>query len=573
VRSHTHHATILAICLASAASAGCSGEIGEPGGSRAGSSAPGSHEPGATGGQVVAGGTAAQPGPFVAAPGGLLRLTQSQYRNSLRDLFGDWLTMPTDLEADLVEEGFSSVGSARVSTSSQGVEKYNTAAIAVAAQAMSTARRASFVGCTPSSSTDPCIATFLQRFGRRVFRRPLIDEEVKRYADVASSVATTFGGDVWKGLELTVAGLLQSPAFLYQAGVGETDPTNGSRLRRTSFEVASRLSFFLVDSTPDDALLDAADKGELYDVAKIRTQVDRLLALPGARDTNRRFFGEHFNLDGLANMAKDKTLFPEDTPTLGDAMRTEIDMVVQDLSFDRPSDIRKLFDGHDTFVNDELAALYGLPAGVSGFHRVTLPADGARSGLLGFGGILALNAHVTITSPTRRGKFVRERLLCQVIPPPPANVDADLERNNMAGAANATMRQRLEVHRDNGACRSCHEMMDPVGLGLENFDAVGAYRATDHGLPIDTSGTLDAATFDGPRTLATVLRNSPETATCLVRQVYRYATGHVETSGEDIVMAAIASAVEGRGYLWSALLSEVAVSDGFRFLSPPSNEP
>ena len=267
MRSHTHHATILAICLASA---GCSGEIGEPGGARAGGNAPESHQPGTTGGQSAGGGNAAQPGPFVAAPGGLLRLTQSQYRNSLRDLFGDWLTMPSDLEADLVEEGFSSVGAARVSTSSQGVEKYNTAAMAVAAQAMSTTRRASFVGCTPSSSTDPCIATFLQRFGRRVFRRPLIDEEVKRYADVASSVATTFGGDVWKGLELTVAGLLQSPAFLYQAGIGETDPTNASRLRRTSFEVASRLSFFLVDSTPDDALLDAADKGELYDVAKIR---------------------------------------------------------------------------------------------------------------------------------------------------------------------------------------------------------------------------------------------------------------------------------------------------------------
>jgi hypothetical protein len=574
VRSHARHATILVLSLATAASAACSGQIGEPGGSGV-TGGPGSTSagrPGATG-TAVGGGTDSQPGPFIAAPGGMLRLTQSQYRNSLRDLFGDWLTMPSDLEADLVEEGFSTVGSARVTTSSDGVEKYNTSALAVAAQAMSTTRRATFVGCTPASSADPCVNTFLRRFGRRVFRRPLLDEEVTRYAGVASSVATTYGGDVWKGLELTVAGLLQSPSFLYQSGIGEADPADASRLRRTPFEIAARLSYFLLDTTPDDALLDAADKGELRDVAHIQAQVDRLLALPGARETNRRFFGEHFNLDGLANMAKDKTLFPQDSPTLGDAMRTEIDMVVQDLSFDRPSDIRKLFDGRETFVNDELSSLYGLPAAGAGFHPVTLPADGARAGLLGFGGILALNAHVTITSPTRRGKFVRERLLCQIIPPPPANVDADLERNAMTGAPAATMRQRLEAHRDNAACRSCHQMMDPVGLGLENFDAVGAFRTTDRGLPIDTSGQLDAATFDGPRALATLLRNSPDTATCLARQVYRYATGHVETSGEDIVMAAITSAVQKRGYLWSALLAEVAASDGFRFLSPPSNEP
>jgi hypothetical protein len=370
-----------------------------------------------------------------------------------------------------------------------------------------------------------------------------------------------------------VAGLLQSPYFLYQSGLGEADPADSTRLRRTPFEIASRLSYFLLDTTPDDALLDAADKGQLYDVSQIRFQVERLIALPGAHQTNRRFFGEHFNLDGLANMAKDKMLFPQASATLGDSMRTEIDSVVQDLTFDRPSDIRKLFDSRDTFVNDELAALYGLPAGGAGFHRVTLPADGARSGLLGFGGLLALNAHVTITSPTRRGKFVRERLLCQIIPPPPANVDADLERNTMAGAPAATMRQRLEAHRDSAACRSCHEMMDPVGLSLENFDAVGAYRATDRGLPIDTSGQLDAATFDGPRALATILHDSPDTASCLVRQVYRYATGHVETSGEDIVMSAIAAALKDRGYLWSALLAEVASSDGFRFLSSPANEP
>lgn len=573
MRSHARHAAVLALSLAAAATAACSGQIGEPGGSGV-TGGPGSSTRAAGGsGTAVGGGSDSQPGPFIAAPGGMQRLTQSQYAHSLRDLFGDWLTTPFDLEADLVEEGFSNVGSARVSTSSQGVEKYNTAAMAVAAQAMDTTRRTSFIGCTPTSISDPCVATFVRRFGRRVFRRPLLDEEVTRYTGVASSVAATYAGDVWKGLELVVAGLLQSPSFLYQSGLGEVDPTDASRLRRTPFEMASRLSYFLLDTTPSDALLDAAERGELDDVTQIRAQVDRLLALPEARETNLRFFGEHFNLDGLANMAKDKTLFPQVSPTLGDAMRTEIDMVVQDLSFDHPSDIRKLFDGRATFVNDELAALYGLPAAGATFRPVTLPAQGARSGLLGFGGILALNAHVTITSPTRRGKFVRERLLCQIIPPPPANVDADLERTAMAGAPAATMRQRLEIHRDNAACRSCHQMMDPVGFALENFDAVGAFRTTDHGLAIDTSGQLDAATFDGPGALATILHDSPETASCLVRQVYRYATGHVETSGEDIVMSNVASAVQKRGYLWSALLGEIAASDGFRFLSPPPGEP
>jgi hypothetical protein len=191
-----------------------------------------------------------------------------------------------------------------------------------------------------------------------------------------------------------------------------------------------------------------------------------------------------------------------------------------------------------------------------------LPADGVRLGLLGKAGLLALNAHVKETSPTRRGKFVRERVLCQSIPAPPPNVVAVLPEPDPSAA---TMRERLERHRSDTVCAGCHSRMDPIGLTFENFDAVGAYRETDDGHVLDLSGDLDGASFDGPEALAQMLHDDPEVAACMVRQLYRYATAHVESSGEEIVIRDLAADLPASGYRIDSLLQAIVASDGFRY--------
>jgi len=194
-----------------------------------------------------------------------------------------------------------------------------------------------------------------------------------------------------------------------------------------------------------------------------------------------------------------------------------------------------------------------------------LPANGARAGLLGHAGLLALNAHATLSSPTLRGRFVRQVLMCQEIPPPPNNVSTMLPEPIPGG----TMRDRLERHRTDPACNGCHVRMDPIGLGLENFDGIGAYRANEGTARIDPSGDIDGMAYADARSLGTLLRGHPAVGPCLVRKLYRYATGHIELASEAQVMDALSQRFASSQYRLRALLVDVAASDGFRLAVDP----
>ncbi len=578
MREQRHRAVALC-CMAAVASWSCSGSIEPgnwrgPGAANPQSGGPSDYVPGATAGaaSIPAGGSGAAGrgnqggsaapalGTFVPAPAALRRLSTAQYQSSVRHLLGD-VELTVELDADTSLNGFVAIGQARATISPAAMEKYESAAFELAAQAVAPDRREKFVGCAPKGVTDAtCTRAFLTRFGRRAFRRPLTGEELTRYLGVAENAAGTLD-DFYAGIEFAVAGLLQSPNFLFRVELGEPDPADPSRLRYTGYEMASRLSFLFWNEMPDDALLDAAEAGELLTTAGIMAQVERLMTDPRTRVAMNTFHAERLGLDALDSLAKDEDLYPAMSETLGAAMRVDILRTLEDLTFGTPGDYRDVFDTRVAFVDRELAGIYGVTAPASGTARVELP-DGLRLGLLGKAGLLAQNAHIRETSPTLRGKFVRERVLCQSIPAPPANVVTTIPEPNPDAP---TMRERLAAHREVDSCAGCHVLMDPIGLAFENFDALGVFRATDDGHALDTSGDIDGMLFQDPRELAEVLREMPGVSECLVRQLYRYAVAHVETAGENPVIVGLAQRFESSGRKFPELLRAVVVSDGFRY--------
>jgi hypothetical protein len=486
----------------------------------------------------------------------------AQYQNTVRDLLGDHVELTVELEQDTAINGFVEIGAARTTLSPAAVEKYESAAFELAEQALTADRRAELVGCAPTAVTDrACTRAFVTRFGRRALRRPLSDEEVTRYATLADDAATALG-NFWEGIPFAIAGLLQAPSFLFRVELGEPDPANPARLRYDDYEMASRLSFLFWNTTPDDMLLDAAEAGELTTTDGLAAQVARLAGDQRARAALANFHLERLGLEELDHVAKDSALFPQMNAALLNAMREDILRTIEHETLDRGGDFRDLLTTRVSFVDAALAKVYGVPAPASGTARAELPADGVRLGVLGKAGLLALHAHVKETSPTRRGKFVRERVLCQSIPAPPPNVLTVLPEPDPNAP---TMRDRLEAHRSNMACAGCHSLMDPIGLTFENFDALGMYREDDDGHELDLTGDLDGEAFDGPEQLASMLRDNARVTACMVRQLYRYATAHVEEEGEEIVIRDIAAGLPAMGHRMDALLAAIVASDGFRY--------
>jgi hypothetical protein len=406
----------------------------------------------------------------------------------------------------------------------------------------------------------------VRSFGQRAFRRPLTADEVSRYTAAAGQVATATG-DVWQGLQAIVSAFLQSPHFLYLTEVGTPDPQQPGRSRYTGWEMAARLSYFLTNDTPDDALLAAASAGTLLTADGVQAQAGRLLALPSARDGVRAFFSALLALDNLATLARPRELFPKFSPTLPAALQRETALVVEDLVFARDGDYRDLFDQPRTFVNAELASFYGVPPPAGGgFAAVTLLPSTHRLGLLGQAGVLAARDHSDGTSPTRRGLFVLTRLLCQDLPlAPPADLQIPAPPSGLV-----TARQRLAQHAANPVCAACHAKTDPPGLSLEHLDALGVYRDDDHGLPIDDAGEIGGQAYQGETGLGAVLRDHPALGPCLIQALYGVGVGRLPMESDRPTFAGLVRQFEAGGRRIRALLTAIATSDGFRYLPQPN---
>lgn len=493
------------------------------------------------------------------APAQMRRLTQPQYVRAVHDLLGPDIVVTGPLDPDAALDGLIAVGAASATVSPRGVELYESAAFDIAEQVVADPSAAR-PPCTPLDATDvDCTRRILQVWGRRLWRRPVADDELERLLALTTEAQLTIG-DAWQGIAFGLALLLQSPDFLFRIEAGEPSPLGGRRY--TDFEMASRLAFFLWNTTPDDALLDAAAAGQLTDDAALSDIVQGMLADPRARAGVRAFFTDYLGLDALDRIIKDPQIFTRYTPDLGPMAREETLRGIETLVFDDAGDYRSLFTQRRTFVNRKLAALYGVAApDADGFGAVRLPDHDARIGLLGQVSVLALHSHPVSSSATLRGLFIRETLLCGHIPAPPADVDTSLPQPD---PTRPTLRERVAIHMSEPSCAGCHQAMDPLGLALENFDGIGRYRATENDVAIDASGTLDGVDFDGPVGLASAVAQHPNLGHCLTERLFAYATGHAPQSGEKAEIDRLSDHFEAADFRVQALLAAIATSPAFR---------
>ena len=494
----------------------------------------------------------------------LKRLTDPQYRRIISDVFSEDVQLPANLEADERVEGLFQVGAATTAISSYGVEKYEGAAYDIAEQVVdSPVLRAEWVPCDGSTLDEVCATDALDALGLHLWRRPLSDAELTVVTDLAVHAGETLGS-FDAGLQYGIAALLMSPHFLYRVelGDGPDAPADGY----DDWEMASRLSFFLWDTTPDATLLDDAAAGRLTDPDALADVVDRMLADPRTRDGVASLFSEMLHLDELDHLTKDPTVFTYMSDELGPSARTETLTVIDRHIFDDDAPYPALFTTRDTYVDRTLAALYDVPAPKpEGFGPIELPIDGARRGLLGQASFLALQAHAASTSVTRRGIFVREVLLCTVIPEPPANANTAIPE---VDADARTMRERIAVHLEDPTCASCHQITDPIGLSFENFDGLGRYRLTENDVTIDASGELDGDAFDDAWEVGAVIARHHQLAPCLTETLLQYATGasteHLDDSLLDWHTDGFVAA--DHRILW--LLRDIALGPAFRGHSP-----
>lgn len=564
------HSGALACAMAIAA---CTGSIEGSG--------PESH--GATGGAMndpdSATGTPGTPGSSTttaARPSGpqpiarLHRLTAREFSNSIRDLLGQDVRTSA-LEPDQESDGLYAVGATVLAVSPVGVARYESAVTGATERALAdTARATKILGCVPTAATDTACATrAINGLGRRAFRRPLTAAETARFLDVAQAIAQEPGSTPLVGMRYAVMAILQSPSFLYRVELGAPSAADGGRLKYTSFEMASRMSSLLGSTVPDDALLDVAAQEGLATSDGIRAQAERLLAHANARRAIGDFVEDLYGLEQLDNAIKDATLYRAWTVTLRGAMREDLLRRLDDVVFGMPGDFLSLYDGRVAFVNNELARLYGLPAQTpDGIRRAELPETSPRKGLATSGAVLAAYGLPQRTSPTARGKFIAEVLLCKAVPLPPPDVDATLEMAN----AGATLREQLDKHRTSPSCAACHALMDPIGLGLENFDTVGTFRTTDRGKPIDASGDLDGSSFKDAAELGTRLRQHPAAGPCFARHLYAHAQGRMPMAVDGPALEGLGKQFAQSGSRVDRLLLDLVTSEAYRFVEPFGRE-
>src|SRR5581483_4207884 len=426
-----------------------------------------------------------------------------------------------------------------------------------------TPSRKRIFSCRPSTNVneDACARQIVTSLLRRAYRHQPSSEDVAR--TMQFYFAGRRNGDFDRGIQAALERILSSPKFLFR---GEREPGGvkpGAIYPVSDSELASRLSFFLWSSIPDDKLLSLASQGNLHDPAVFDSEIRRMLADNRADALVTNFAGQWLQLRNLQNFQPNTDLFPDFDDNLRQSFRQETELFFQSILQEDRS-VLDLMTADYTFVNERLAKHYGIP-GVYGsrFRRVSIEAD-ARRGLLGQGSILALTSHAERTSPVVRGKWILENLLGLQVPPPPANVPPLKEKQD--GEKPRTMREQMAEHRRDTVCASCHKTFDPVGFAMENFDAVGAWRSSEAGAPIDASGELgDGTKVNGVIELRQALLSRPETfVTALTEKLLVYALGRgLDTRDMPTVRGIVRNAARDE-YRFSSLILGVAKSTPFR---------
>ena len=425
------------------------------------------------------------------------------------------------------------------------------------------ARRRIFV-CRPSSRAEegPCARQILSTLARRAYRRPVAESDVDDLVAFYNEGREADGFDV--GIERALRALLVSPDFLFRVVSDPPGIAAGDHYPLSDLELASRMSFFLWSSVPDDELLDVAEQGRLQDPTVVEAQVRRMLADPRSEALAKNFAGQWLRLRNISGALPSDVIFPDFGESLREDFVRETELFFDSIMRDGRS-VTELLTADYTFLNERLASHYDI-TGVYGsdFRRVAL-VDPNRHGLLGQGSILTVTSYPDRTSPVGRGKWVLENVLGTPPPPPPANVP-ELEPDADSGKA-LSMRERMEQHRANPVCASCHRIMDPLGLALENFDAVGRWRAhMPGGTAIDAAGTMpDGTAFEGPADLRELLVGNPEQfATVVTEKLLTYALGRGVEYYDAPAVRQITRGAAGDDYGLASLVVGVVQSTPFQ---------
>ncbi len=468
-------------------------------------------------------------------PTPLRRLTRFEYKNSVRDLLGVDTAIVDEIPAD-ESDGFDNNAALQVAPEFL-IEKYVLVSESLAAAAVQNLRRTTNCDAALRGEQN-CAREFAEGFGRRAFRRPLSTDDIAAF--MQAYALGVDGGTYAQGIAMMIRFALQSPHFLYRLELSAQEVNAKNLLPLSAFELATRLSFFLWGTGPDDALLDVAANGGLNSKEQIATKAREMLASPKARVSLNNFLAQWSGVHKLEIMTKNTSLFPNFSSDVREAMQRELPAFVDYLFDTNDVSLNHLFTANVAFVSGPLASIYGVevPRGsATDVVQITPPPSQGRSGLLTQAGFLAVQGHPDQTSPVLRGKFVQSNLLCNPVPPPPDDLDISVPEIT----SGPTARSRAALHRDAGSsCNVCHRLMDPIGLAFEFFDAIGQHRETENGVNIDVSGEILGTTepvlqgeFQGVRALANKLVNSEAVKNCVANHMFRFAAGRFEEGGDN----------------------------------------
>jgi hypothetical protein len=512
--------------------------------------------PTGTGTQVTPGTPAADE----PAPAFTRRLTHEEFDNTINDLLGIEGEHSSALAADIAVQGFTNNVTGQNVTPTLA-EQYITIIEEVSRQA--TANINGRLGCDLAAlGEEACVQQFIGSFGKQAWRRPVTVEEQTRALELFRAARASYELDA--SVQMLVQYFLLSPHFMYIVEPLPAGAAPGSIVPLDGWRLASRLSYFLLGSMPDASLLAAAEAGTLDTPEGVAGEARRLLTLPRARQRIGLFFVEWLRLRGIDKLQKDTTLFPDFDLSMGQLLKEQVELFTQTVIIDEEGTAQDLLTAPFTFVNNRLASLYGVeaPAG-STMARVELDPT-KRAGLLTHAAVLATYAHQNQTDPVTRGKFVRESILCDTVPAPPA----DLVVTAPEIKPGATTRERFKQHQEDPGCGGCHTLMDPIGLGFENFDPIGQWRDMDNGLAVDATGEIVgtdvAGTFNGAVELSQKLAASEQTMGCFAKTWLRFALGRSEQATDKGGLAVAGEHFEAAGFKMTELLVALAQTNTFR---------
>jgi hypothetical protein len=510
----------------------------------------------------------------------LRRLTESEYRNSIADIFGPDIVVAGRFEPIIrPTHQLIATGASASTVSPAGLEQFDAIARGIASQVFDESHRVIFAPCEPAQPrlADPaCARRTLAPIGRYLFRRPLTQAELTLYVDMAGN-ATTAAGSYYGGMQLALSAMLVSPNFLYVIEAVEPDPVHPGGLRMDGYSRAARLSYLLWNTTPNDALLTAAAQGKLTDPAQLSTIAASMVRSPRLEDGVRAFFTDMLIFEKFDDIAKDPIVYPRFNQDVAKALPEQMLRTIVDELVTRAEPYPDLFTTRRTFMTRALGPVYDVPVHVrTGWEPYEFAPGDGRAGLLAQAGFLALYSHSGRSSPTLRGRAIREVLLCQPVPNPPGNVNFSVVQDT-TNPVLRTARARLGAHANDPVCASCHRIIDPIGLPLETFDGIGAFRRQENGVDIDVSGTFSGVSFNGVVGLGGALATNSSTTSCAVSRLLEYAVGHPSDDDADAVDA-LEKSFAADGYRFPALMLRIATLPSAYQLehaagAPPSTAP